>query len=120
MAGPKTPGGFVQDGPPQGGYAPVKWRRNLPGGGMSSLALAATCGLTFVVGMAQIISGNRQRRCVRGLRPRAACSRRCRFSQLSRSRFIFFTRDRALSLRAQGRTAGGERHPYVDRALPAG
>lgn len=64
MGGPKTPGNFVQDGPPKGGYPTVNVRRNLPGGGMSSLALFGTCCATFCYGMYTIIQANRTRRSV--------------------------------------------------------
>ena len=46
--GPKTPGNFVQDGPPAGGYPTVDVRRSLPGGGLSSVALMATWCANFV------------------------------------------------------------------------
>ena len=61
--GPKTPTGIVQDGPPQGGFPAVKVGRSLPGGGMSSIAMAAGCVLTFSFGMYKIIMANRFRRC---------------------------------------------------------
>ena len=62
MAGPKTPSGFVQDGPPKGGYPAVNVKRNLPGGGMSTLAMATGCVLTFTYGMYQVVMANRARR----------------------------------------------------------
>ena len=61
--GPKTPSGFVQDGPPKGGFAAVNVRRSIPGGGMSSLAMASACVFTFTYGMYRMISNNRVRRC---------------------------------------------------------
>ena len=64
MAGPKTPTNFVQDGPPAGGFKPVQFQRNLPGGGMSSIAMLGACVLTFSYGMYKVISFNRQRRSV--------------------------------------------------------
>ena len=62
MGGPKTPGGFVQDGPPKGGYPAVDVRRNLPGGGMSSLALASAVFASFAFGMYKVVMANRDRR----------------------------------------------------------
>ena len=59
---PRTPGGFVQDGPPKGGFPTVNVKRNLPGGGMSTLALLATCTATFVGGMYTVVMANRARR----------------------------------------------------------
>ena len=61
--GPTTPGGFVQDGPPSGGYPTVDVRRSLPGGGMSSLAAVSTIAGMFTFGMYKIIMANRERRC---------------------------------------------------------
>jgi len=61
-AGPKTPGNFVQDGPPPGGFPAVKIQRSLPAGGLSSVALMSGLVLTFTYGMYQIIAANRQRR----------------------------------------------------------
>ena len=63
MAGPKTPTNFVQDGPPVGGFPTVNVKRSLPGGGMSSLAMAGFSVLTFTFGMYKIISYNGLRRC---------------------------------------------------------
>jgi GRIM-19 protein len=61
-AGPKTPGNFVQDGPPPGGFPAVKIQRSLPAGGLSSVALMSGLVLTFTYGMYQIVAANRQRR----------------------------------------------------------
>ena len=63
--GPSTPGGFIQDGPPKGGYPAVDVSRSLPGGGMSTLAAISTIGGLFVFGMYKIVLANRQRRCAR-------------------------------------------------------
>jgi len=62
LSGPKTPGNFVQDGPPPGGFPTVNVRRSLPGGGLSSIALATGCALTFTYGMYKVTMANRQRR----------------------------------------------------------
>ena len=53
----------MQDGPPPGGFPAVNVKRNLPGGGLSSIALMGGCVLTFTYGMYTIICANRQRRC---------------------------------------------------------
>ena len=55
-------GNFVQDGPPKGGYPSVKYRRSIPGGGLSSLALVSGIGGCFVFGMYKVIMANRERR----------------------------------------------------------
>jgi len=62
MGGPTTPKGFVQDGPPKGGFPAVNVRRNLPGGGMSTLATVGAIGATLTFGMVSIITANRQRK----------------------------------------------------------
>ena len=62
LGGPKTPGNFVQDGPPKGGFPTVNVRRSLPGGGLSSIALMSGLTGTFIYGMYTLISANRQRR----------------------------------------------------------
>jgi len=62
MCGPKTPKDFVQDGPPKGGFPAVNVRRNLPGGGVSTLATAGIMGAALTFGMVSIIMGNRQRK----------------------------------------------------------
>ena len=64
MGGPKTPGNFVQDGPPKGGYPTINVKRNLPGGGMSSLALAGSCVALGAYGLYKVVMANRVRRCV--------------------------------------------------------
>lgn len=62
MGGPKTPGNFVQDGPPKGGYPSINVKRNLPGGGLSSLALmGGLCAMTFY-GLYTVVHANRTRR----------------------------------------------------------
>uniref|UniRef100_A0A6T7XSL9 NADH dehydrogenase [ubiquinone] 1 alpha subcomplex subunit 13 n=1 Tax=Prymnesium polylepis TaxID=72548 RepID=A0A6T7XSL9_9EUKA len=53
---------FVQDVPPPGGYAPVNYKRNIPKGGVSSVAMAAGMGCLFGYGMWKVIMFNRQRR----------------------------------------------------------
>jgi len=62
LGGPKTPGNFVQDGPPPGGFPAVNVKRSLPGGGLSSIALMSGLALTFTYGMYKIVCANRQRR----------------------------------------------------------
>ena len=60
--GPKTPANFVQDGPPAGGFPAINTRRSLPGGGMSSIAMAGASVLTLTFGMYTVMSANAQRR----------------------------------------------------------
>lgn len=60
--GPKTPTGFVQDGPRKGGFPAVNVKRSLPGGGMSSLAMMTGMVFTFAYGMYAVVHANRQRR----------------------------------------------------------
>ena len=84
MGGPKTPGNFVQDGPPKGGYPTVNVKRNLPGGGMSTLAMGAAMSAAFVYGMYTVIQANRFRRCVLASRVGTADS-------VARSRLISCT-----------------------------
>lgn len=114
--GPRTPTGFVQDGPPEGGYPAVDVRRSLPGGGMSTLAALATIGGMFVFGMYKIINANYHRRCV------AARSNSdplgILFPSLARVvGALSLTRTRCRTLAPQGFPARGVRHPDVDRAL---
>ena len=52
----------MQDVPPPGGYAPVNYKRNIPKGGVSSVALAAGSVCLFGYGMWKVIMFNRQRR----------------------------------------------------------
>ena len=62
MGGPKTPGNFVQDGPPKGGYPSINVKRNLPGGGMSTLAMAGSCVAMGAYGLYTVVMANRVRR----------------------------------------------------------
>ena len=62
MGGPKTPGNFVQDGPPKGGYPSINVKRNLPGGGLSSLALLGGLGAMTFYGLYTVVHANRVRR----------------------------------------------------------
>ena len=64
MGGPKTPGNFVQDGPPKGGYPSINVKRNLPGGGMSTLAMAGGLCAMGAYGLYTIVMSNRLRRSV--------------------------------------------------------
>ena len=51
-----------QDGPPRGGFPMIKYKRNLPKGGASSLVLAVgTVGLC-AFGIYKMVQGNRERR----------------------------------------------------------
>ena len=60
--GPKMPGGFIQDGPPKGGFPQVDVRRNIKQGGPSTLVVAAGLGAMFTYGMYVVVMANRERR----------------------------------------------------------
>eukprot|EP00966_Prymnesium_polylepis_P168829 3903664-Prymnesium_polylepis.1 len=84
----------VQDVPPPGGYAPVNYKRNIPKGGVSSVAMAAGMGCLFGYGMWKPDPA-----------PAAAASGRT-------------ASEAAVCLLSQGVEAGGARHQDVDHALP--
>uniref|UniRef100_A0A7S3ES85 NADH dehydrogenase [ubiquinone] 1 alpha subcomplex subunit 13 n=1 Tax=Haptolina ericina TaxID=156174 RepID=A0A7S3ES85_9EUKA len=54
--------GFVQDGPPTGGYKMVKTARNIPKGGASSISMAVGAVALFGFGFYKIVQGNKLRR----------------------------------------------------------
>ena len=53
----------AQDGPPPGGFPPVKYKRSLSKGGPSSLVMAVGAVGIFVYGMYKVGQANRTRRC---------------------------------------------------------
>ncbi|EOD24517.1 NADH-ubiquinone oxidoreductase alpha subcomplex, 13 [Emiliania huxleyi CCMP1516] len=59
-SGGLTPG--APDVPPPGGFKPVRYSRNLPKGGPSSLVIALGSAALFTFGMYKVISANRLRR----------------------------------------------------------
>ncbi|CAL5413688.1 unnamed protein product [Camellia sinensis] len=55
---------IVQDGPPPGGFAPVRFARRIPNKGPSAVAIFLTTFGVFSWGMYQVGKGNKIRRCV--------------------------------------------------------
>ncbi|RRT68555.1 hypothetical protein BHE74_00030563 [Ensete ventricosum] len=57
----------LQDGPPPGGFPPVRYARRIPSKGPSAVAILLAAVGTFSWGMYQVGQGNRVRRSVDGL-----------------------------------------------------
>lgn len=53
---------LLQDGPPPGGFAPVRFARRIPNTGPSALAIFLTAFGAFSWGMYQVGVGNKKRR----------------------------------------------------------
>jgi NADH dehydrogenase (ubiquinone) 1 alpha subcomplex subunit 13 len=53
---------LVQDGPPPGGFAPVRYARRIPTSGPSATAIFLTAFGAFAYGMYQVGQGNKVRR----------------------------------------------------------
>ena len=58
----KTPAAPVQDVPPAGGFPMVKYKRNLPKGGASSVVTLGGAVVLFCFGMYKVIEANKLRR----------------------------------------------------------
>lgn len=56
---------LLQDGPPPGGFAPVRFARRIPNSGPSALAIFLTAFGAFSWGMYQVGVGNKKRRYVK-------------------------------------------------------
>lgn len=54
----------LQDGPPPGGFAPVRFARRIPNKGPSAVAMFLTAFGAFSYGMYQVGQGNKIRRSV--------------------------------------------------------
>lgn len=54
----------LQDGPPPGGFAPVRYARRIPNKGPSAIAIFLTAFGAFSWGMYQVGEGNKVRRSV--------------------------------------------------------
>lgn len=52
----------LQDGPPPGGFAPVRYARRIPTSGPSATAIFLTAFGAFAYGMYQVGQGNKVRR----------------------------------------------------------
>lgn len=52
----------LQDGPPPGGFAPVRYARRIPTSGPSATAIFLTTFGAFAYGMYQVGQGNKVRR----------------------------------------------------------
>lgn len=55
---------LLQDGPPPGGFAPVRFARRIPNTGPSAMAIFLTAFGVFSWGMYQVGVGNKKRRYV--------------------------------------------------------
>ncbi|CAD6202453.1 unnamed protein product [Miscanthus lutarioriparius] len=55
----------VQDGPPPGGFAPVRYARRIPTSGPSATAIFLTTFGAFAYGMYQVGQGNKVRRALK-------------------------------------------------------
>ncbi|KAA8527859.1 hypothetical protein F0562_035272 [Nyssa sinensis] len=56
---------FLQDGPPPGGFAPVRFARRIPNKGPSAVAIFLTTVGVFSWGMYQVGQGNKIRRAIK-------------------------------------------------------
>ncbi|KAK3009606.1 hypothetical protein RJ639_014691 [Escallonia herrerae] len=56
----------LQDGPPPGGFAPVRYARRIPNKGPSAVAMFLATFGAFSWGMYQVGQGNKIRRCFLG------------------------------------------------------
>jgi NADH dehydrogenase (ubiquinone) 1 alpha subcomplex subunit 13 len=64
---------LLQDGPPPGGFAPVRYARRIPNSGPSATALFLVAFGAFSWGMYQVGKGNKIRRLVTYLFPISNC-----------------------------------------------
>jgi len=53
---------YRQDLPPKGGYAGIRWEKNLPTRGISGVAMFLLCGGVMSVGFTLLIRHQRKRR----------------------------------------------------------
>lgn len=53
---------YVQDGPPPGGFPKINYKRNVPAGGPSTLALILGCTSVITYGFYRVIDYNKSRR----------------------------------------------------------
>ncbi|KAF6158832.1 hypothetical protein GIB67_012475 [Kingdonia uniflora] len=56
---------ILQDGPPPGGFAPIRYARRIPTKGPSSIAIFLTTFGAFTWGMYQVGKGNKIRRAIK-------------------------------------------------------
>ncbi|KAJ8451187.1 hypothetical protein Cgig2_013959 [Carnegiea gigantea] len=56
---------LLQDGPPPGGFAPVRYARRIPNSGPSAMAIFLTAFGAFAWGMYQVGKGNKIRRALK-------------------------------------------------------
>ena len=55
---------YRQDLPPKGGYAGIRWEKNLPTRGISGVAMFLLCGGVMSVGFTLLIRHQRKRRLI--------------------------------------------------------
>ena len=56
---------YRQDLPPKGGYAGIRWEKNLPTRGISGVAMFLLCGGVMSVGFTLLIRHQRKRRLIK-------------------------------------------------------
>ena len=59
--GPKTPTGFVQDGPPPGGFPAIRYARKIPSTGPSGATMFGVGLLVMGYGLYKVVTSNRAR-----------------------------------------------------------
>ena len=59
---------YRQELPPKGGYAGIRWEKNLPTRGISGVAMFLLCGGVMSVGFTLLIRHQRQRRLIHTVR----------------------------------------------------